>query len=242
MSNLSDDLIKSMIEAALFSTQVPMDEKALLKLFGEDNPPSIGEVRQILASLQAEYQNRGIELKEIASGYRFQVTEKVMPHLSTMWSEKPQRFSRAFLETLALIAYRQPITRGEIEDIRGVTVSSQIIRTLLEFEWIKIVGHKDLPGRPALLATTKQFLDHFNLKGLDELPTLAQIRDLAEVERDLEKRLESEVAAAIEETEADEADLDEVESDETDLDETEAEETLKIDQEVEPTEHAETTD
>jgi segregation and condensation protein B len=215
MSNLSDDLMKNMIEGALFSSQVPMDEKAILKLFGEDNPPSIGEIRQILSALQAEYQDRGIELKEVASGYRFQVAEKVMPHLSTMWSEKPQRFSRAFLETLALIAYRQPITRGEIEDIRGVTVSSQIIRTLLEFEWIKIVGHKDLPGRPALLATTRQFLDHFNLKGLDELPTLAQIRDLAEVERDLEKRLESEqTAAPIEESEEESVGIEEVKSDE----------------------------
>lgn len=205
MSNLSNELMKSMIEGALFSSQIPMDEKAILKLFGEDNPPSIGEIRQILANLQTEYQGRGIELKEIASGYRFQVSEKVMPHLSTMWSEKPQRFSRAFLETLALIAYRQPITRGEIEDIRGVTVSSQIIRTLLEFEWIKIVGHKDLPGRPALLATTKQFLDHFNLKGLDELPTLAQIRDLAEVEKDLEERL------AVEQAEISDAELSEEE-------------------------------
>ncbi len=214
MSNLSNELMKSMIEGALFSSQVPMDEKAILKLFGEDNPPSIGEIRQILANLQTEYQERGIELKEIASGYRFQVAEKVMPHLSTMWSEKPQRFSRAFLETLALIAYRQPITRGEIEDIRGVTVSSQIIRTLLEFEWIKIVGHKDLPGRPALLATTKQFLDHFNLKGLDELPTLAQIRDLAEVERDLEKRLavaQSDTTSA-ESTEEDTTEIEEIEA------------------------------
>ncbi len=133
-----------------------------------------------------DYQNRGVVLVEVSSGFRFQVAQSAAPWVARLWEEKPQKYSRALLETLALVAYRQPITRGEIEDIRGVSVSSQIIRTLVEREWIRVIGHRDVPGKPAMYATTRQFLDYFGLKKLDELPSLSEIRDLDVINAELD--------------------------------------------------------
>ncbi len=133
-----------------------------------------------------DYQNRGVVLLEVSSGFRFQVAQSAAPWVARLWEEKPQKYSRALLETLALVAYRQPITRGEIEDIRGVSVSSQIIRTLVEREWIRVIGHRDVPGKPAMYATTRQFLDYFGLKKLDELPSLSEIRDLDVINAELD--------------------------------------------------------
>ena len=157
---------------------------------GEDEAPAAeaperDAVRQALAELAVDYEGRGFELKEVASGFRIQVRDDYAPWVSRLWEEKPPKYSRALLETLALIAYRQPITRAEIEDIRGVAVSSNIVKTLLEREWIRVVGHKELPGRPAMYATTRQFLDYFNLKSLAELPTLSELRDLEQISAEL---------------------------------------------------------
>jgi segregation and condensation protein B len=148
-----------------------------LGLFDEQDGPAREELQTALQSLQLDYQERGIELVEVAGGYRVQVRQELAPWVARLWEEKPARYSRALLETLALIAYRQPITRGEIEDIRGVAVSTNIVKTLTEREWIRIVGHRDVPGRPALYATTRKFLDYFGLRSLNDLPTLAEIRD-----------------------------------------------------------------
>lgn len=164
--------LKSILEAALFAVGNPLSVERMQALFSEDEKPSTDQIKSALKVLQEDCQTRGIELKELASGFCFQTKEDLNPWLKNIWQEKPQRYSRAFLETLALIAYRQPITRGEIEAIRGVVVSPNIIKTLLEKEWIRMVGHRDLPGKPALFATTRQFLDHFNLKSLEELPPL----------------------------------------------------------------------
>jgi segregation and condensation protein B len=150
-------------------------------------------MEHVLVMLAGACEGRGFELKKVASGYRLQVRQEFAPWIRRLFEEKPQRYSRALLETLALIAYRQPITRGEIEEIRGVTVSSNIIRTLSEREWVRVVGHRDVPGRPAMYATTRQFLDYFNLTGLDELPPLSEIRDLEEIGREMEKNMQGEI-------------------------------------------------
>ena len=133
-----------------------------------------------------DYSERGLELKEVASGFRIQVREDTNPWVARLWEERPQRYSRALLETLALIAYRQPITRGDIEEVRGVSVRTNIIRTLQEREWIRVVGHRDVPGKPALFGTTKAFLDYFNLSSLDDLPSLAEIKDMETIEPELD--------------------------------------------------------
>ncbi len=164
--------LKSIVEAALFVAHKPLSIGELQALFPEDEQPSPAEIRVALAELSDEFGVRPLELKEVASGFRFQVREGLSPWISRLFEERPGRYSKAFLETLAIIAYRQPVTRGEIEDIRGVAVSSQIIRTLLERDWVQVIGHKEVPGRPGLYATTRQFLDYFNLRGLDELPPL----------------------------------------------------------------------
>jgi segregation and condensation protein B len=165
-------MLKFILEAALFAVGQPLSIKRMQTLFAsaEDEKPSTEEIHAALKALQEDYEGRGIALKELASGFCFQTQEQVHPWLKNLWEEKPQRHSRAFLETLALIAYRQPITRGEIEAIRGVSVNPNIIRTLLDKEWIRVVGQRDLPGKPELFATTLQFLDHFNLKSLEDLP------------------------------------------------------------------------
>jgi segregation and condensation protein B len=169
--------LKPIIEAALFVAQKPLTLAELQALFAEDEKPETTQIRAALAELAEEYIPRPIELKEVATGYRLQVREGLSPWISRLFEERPARYSKAFLETLAIIAYRQPVTRGEIEEIRGVAVSTQIIRGLLERDWVQVVGHKEVPGRPGLYATTRQFLNYFNLKGLDELPPLQTFID-----------------------------------------------------------------
>lgn len=173
--------IKNIVEAALLAAARPLSINELDDLFALPEPqprPSRDEIRQALDALQTEYAVRGVELKQVGSGFRIQVRQDCEPWIARLWQEKPPRYSRALLETLAIIAYRQPITRGEIEEIRGVSVSANITRTLQEREWVKVVGHRDVPGKPALFGTTREFLDYFNLKSLDELPTLAELKDL----------------------------------------------------------------
>lgn len=169
--------LKDIVEAALVAAGGPLTIDRLLALFPEEEQPSRAEVEQAVDRLRLDYADRGIEIVEVAGGWRTQVRASVAPWVARLWEERPPRYSRALLETLALIAYRQPITRGEIEDIRGVAVSTQIVKTLSEREWIRVVGHRDVPGRPALYATTRKFLDYFGLRSLNELPTLAAIRD-----------------------------------------------------------------
>ncbi|KAA0696065.1 SMC-Scp complex subunit ScpB [Halopseudomonas laoshanensis] len=175
---MSQPKLEHIIEAALLAAGKPLSLDRLRDLFDEGQAPGLDALREALGRLAEYYNGRAIELREVASGWRLQVREEFSPWVSRLWEERPQRYSRAMLETLALIAYRQPITRGEIEDVRGVAVSSQIIKTLLEREWVRVVGHRDVPGRPSMYATTRQFLDHFNLRSLSELPPLAAIRDL----------------------------------------------------------------
>jgi len=167
-----------LLEAFLLASGKPQSLERLFELFEEGERPEPPVFKKALAILARSCDGRAFELKEVASGYRLQIREKFSPWVGRLWEERPQRYSRAMLETMALIAYRQPITRGEIEDVRGVAVNSHIVKTLLEREWIRIVGYRDVPGKPAMFATTKAFLDHFNLKNLDDLPPLAELREL----------------------------------------------------------------
>ncbi|TBU74480.1 SMC-Scp complex subunit ScpB [Phytopseudomonas daroniae] len=177
--NLSDPRqLSTLLEGLLLAAGKPQSLERLMELFEEAERPEADVFRKALAILGGSCKGRAFELKEVASGYRLQIRESFSPWVGRLWEERPQRYSRAMLETLALIAYRQPITRGEIEEIRGVAVNSQIVKTLQEREWIRVVGYRDVPGRPAMFATTKGFLDHFNLKNLDELPPLAALREL----------------------------------------------------------------
>jgi segregation and condensation protein B len=178
--------LKCIIEALLLATDEPLDLMQIAAVLSEDQPPAGADIANALGELSDDYAERGLELKQVASGYRIQVREEVNPWVARLWEEKPQRYSRALLETLALVAYRQPITRGDIEEVRGVSVSTNIIRTLQEREWIRVVGHRDVPGKPALFGTTKAFLDYFNLSSLDDLPTLAEIMDMDAIEPELE--------------------------------------------------------
>lgn len=170
--------LASLLEAFLLASGKPQSLERLYELFEEAERPEPAVFKKALTHLGKSCEGRAFELIEVASGYRLQVREKFAPWVGRLWEERPQRYSRAMLETLALIAYRQPITRGEIEDVRGVAVNSHIVKTLLEREWIRVVGYRDVPGKPAMFATTKAFLDHFNLKSLDELPPLAALREL----------------------------------------------------------------
>ncbi|MDF9616700.1 SMC-Scp complex subunit ScpB [Pseudomonas entomophila] len=170
--------LASLIEAFLLASGKPQSLERLYELFEEAERPAPAVFKKALEVLGKSCNGRAFELKEVASGYRLQIREDYAPWVGRLWEERPQRYSRALLETMALIAYRQPITRGEIEDVRGVAVNSNIIKTLMEREWIRIVGYREVPGRPAMFATTKAFLDHFNLKSLDELPALAELREL----------------------------------------------------------------
>ncbi len=183
--NPSDNL-KQIIEGALLAAGKPLGLDAMLNLFDEIEQPDKGALREVLQELAADYDGRGIEISQVSTGWRIQVRAECSPWISRLWDEKPGRYSRALMETLALIAYRQPITRGEIEEIRGVSVSTHIIKTLLEREWVRVVGQRDVPGKPSLYSTTREFLDYFNLKSLDELPTLSEIRDLDEINRELD--------------------------------------------------------
>ena len=175
---MTEHNLKNAIEAALLAAGRPLDVEQLRALFDEFERPDAEAIEQALAALASDYAGRGIELRQVASGYRVQVRDSLSLTVSRLWQERPRKYTRALLETLALIAYRQPITRGEIEDIRGVQVNPDIIRTVLERGWVRVIGHRDVPGRPELLATTREFLDYFGLKSLDDLPSLAQLRDV----------------------------------------------------------------
>ncbi|MGH8503040.1 MAG: SMC-Scp complex subunit ScpB [Gammaproteobacteria bacterium] len=179
--------LKSVIEAALLAADRPLTVEQLAQLVAAGQGQySRDAIREALAMLETDCAERGVELKRVASGYRYQVRQELSPWMSRLWEEKPPRYSRALLETLALIAYRQPITRGDIEAIRGVHVSTSIVKTLQEREWIRVVGHRDVPGRPAMYGTTRQFLDYFNLKSLDELPALAELVGLDKAQPQLD--------------------------------------------------------
>ncbi|AMO55862.1 segregation and condensation protein B [Endozoicomonas montiporae] len=177
--------LQRILEGALLASNKPLTLEHMMALFPEEEAPDANAFREALVALSESCEGRGFELKQVASGYRFQVRQELATWVGRLWEEKPQRYTRALLETLALIAYRQPITRGEIEEIRGVSVSSNIVRTLQEREWIRVVGHRDVPGRPAMFATTRQFLDYFNLQNLNELPPLSEIRDLEKMAKQL---------------------------------------------------------
>jgi len=178
---MNESYIRNVIEAALLAAGGPLPIAELMRLFDDAARPSAPAVREALASLGAEYQGRGIELKETASGFRIQVRGELAGEISRLWPERAARYSRALLETLALIAYRQPLTRAEIEAVRGVAVNPNIIRTMLERNWVRVVGHRDVPGHPELLATTREFLDYFGLKSLDELPPLAELKTMGDL-------------------------------------------------------------
>ena len=184
--SLSSEQTKNIIEAALMAAGQPLSIDRMLTLFLDEQQPSREDIRNVLNELAEECANRGVELKEVSSGFRYQAKQDYAQWVARLWEEKPPRYSRALLETLALIAYRQPITRGEIEDVRGVSVSTNIIKTLLERDWVKVVGHRDVPGKPSMYATTRQFLDYFNLKNLSDLPTLAEIRDIDSINAELD--------------------------------------------------------
>ena len=183
---MSQHPLSGVVEAVLLAAGRPVTIEQLLEMFEDNQRPTTEEVAAALADLQQGYADRGVELREVASGWRVQVRPQYADVVSRLWQERPSRYSRALLETLALIAYRQPITRGEIEDIRGVTVSTTIMRTLHERNWIRVVGYREVPGRPELLGTTRDFLDYFGLKSLDDLPTLAELRDLEDIREQLD--------------------------------------------------------
>jgi len=189
MSSMTPEKLHTIIEAALMVSGQPLTIAGLQNLFSEEEQPSTSEIKAILSVIREKFSKSGIELIEVASGFRLQAKAELSPWLSKLWEERTPRYSRAFLETLAIIAYKQPITRAEIEEIRGVTVSSNIIKTLQEREWIRIVGYREVPGRPALLGTTKEFLDHFSLKSLANLPILAEFKDLETQEAQLQVQL-----------------------------------------------------
>lgn len=199
---MENDQLKMIIEGALLAAGRELSLNQLEKLFDEDllgriadsnatedgvraDRPARDQIKAVLEDIAADCVGRGFELKQTGSGYRFQVRQELSQWVNKLWDEKPKKYSRALLETLALIAYRQPITRGDIEEIRGVSVSSEIIKSLLEREWVRVVGHRDVPGRPALYATTKQFLDYFSLKSLEQLPALNEIKDIEEINPEL---------------------------------------------------------
>ncbi|WP_148862949.1 SMC-Scp complex subunit ScpB [Marinobacter fonticola] len=185
--------IQNIIEAALLAAGKPLSLEQIRDLFTETERPARQLIEHALSQLELACAHRSYELRKVSSGYRFQIREEYATWVGRLFEERPQRYSRALLETLALIAYRQPITRGEIEDIRGVTVSTTIVRTLMEREWVRVVGHKDVPGRPAMYATTRQFLDYFSMTSLEQLPPLSDIRDLEEIGREIEAKIQAEI-------------------------------------------------
>jgi segregation and condensation protein B len=178
---MNQQYVKNVVEAALLAAGRPLTLEELMSVFDERDGSIADEVKSALATLTQEYETRGLELLEVASGFRIQIRAAVAQPVARLWQERPAKYSRALLETLALIAYRQPITRGEIEQIRGVAVNPNIIKTLHERNWIRVVGHRDVPGKPELLGTTREFLDYFSLKKLDDLPTLAQLKELEDL-------------------------------------------------------------
>ena len=191
---MSELQTKYIVESVLLAAQKPLTLEQIRVVFSEDEKPEASQIREAIESLQEDYADRGIELIQVASGFRIQVKQEMEPWISRLTEERAARYTRPLLETLSLVAYRQPITRGEIEEVRGVSVSTSIMRTLQEREWIRIVGHKDVVGRPAMYGTTKQFLDYFNLKSLDELPSLMELRDLDQVTAELGLAMPGEVS------------------------------------------------
>jgi segregation and condensation protein B len=189
MSLMTPEKLQMIIEAAIMVADRPLTIASLQALFPEDERPGAADIKTAIAAIQERYQNSGLELHEVASGYRFQTRLELSPWLGRLWEERAPRYSRAFLETLAIIAYKQPITRAEIEEIRGVTVNSNIVKTLLEREWIRVIGFRDVPGKPAILGTTKTFLDHFNLKSLTDLPSLAEFKSIEDQDAQLQVQL-----------------------------------------------------
>ena len=214
-----DNKVKMIVEGLLLAAGRPLTLDNIIQVFSKEEQPDRKELIAVMDSIAEECDGRGFELKEVASGYRFQVKQELSEWVAKLWEERPPRYTRALLETLALVAYRQPITRGDIEEIRGVGVSSNIIRTLLDREWIRVVGHRDVPGRPAMFATTKQFLDYFNLKSLQDLPPLSEIKDLAEdaPEFDLEDDLAGQRILELPEEVVDENSIELSESDKAEL-------------------------
>ena len=212
---VSVEWLKPILEALLLAAGKPLSLKVMAGIFDEEERPDNDSLRAALEAIAADCADRGFELKEVASGFRFQVRQSLASRVSRLWDEKPQRYTRAMLETLALVAYRQPITRGDIEEIRGVGVSSTIIRTLMDREWIRIVGHRDVPGRPAMFATTRQFLDYFNLKSLQDLPPLSEIRDLDQLNRELALDEDPGDSRVLDLPEEEEADTSEVREEDT---------------------------
>ena len=214
-----DNKVKMIVEGLLLAAGRPLTLDNIIQVFSKDEQPDSKELKLVMDSIAEDCADRGFELKEVASGFRFQVKQELSDWIAKLWEERPPRYTRALLETLALVAYRQPITRGDIEEIRGVGVSSNIVRTLLDREWIRVVGHRDVPGRPAMFATTKQFLDYFNLKSLQDLPPLSEIKDLAvaDPEFDLEDDLAGQRILELPEEVFDENSIELTESDKADL-------------------------
>jgi segregation and condensation protein B len=202
---MNENYLKNVVEAALLAAGRPLGVAELRDLFDEFARPELAAIEAALAALGADYAGRGIVLAEVASGWRIQLRGDVAQPVSRLFQERPAKYSRALLETLALIAYRQPITRGEIEDIRGVAVNPNIVRTVLERGWVRVIGHRDVPGRPELLATTREFLDYFGLKTLDDLPTLAQIKDVETLGVQLEFDAPAAMVPGLEATEVQES-------------------------------------
>ena len=212
---MNNEELKPVVEGLIFAADEPMSIKDLFAIFNEQASIEQVQIKEVLDELKEDYSGRGLELKEVGSGFRFQVREKHAEWVAKLWQERPAKYSRASLETLALIAYRQPITRAEIEDVRGVSVSTNIIKALLEREWVRVVGHRDVPGKPALYSTTKEFLDYFNLKSLDELPSLSELKDIDAINEqlDLNESTEAEKVATDESTTEDnDTDLDDMDT------------------------------
>ncbi|MEO8018858.1 MAG: SMC-Scp complex subunit ScpB [Pseudomonadota bacterium] len=178
---MSDAYLKNVVEAALLAAARPVPIAELLQIFDEQSRPSNKEMRAVLEQLAADYEGRGVAIKETATGFRFQVRPEFSQEVSRLWPDRPRKYSRALLETLALIAYRQPITRAEIENVRGVAVNPEIVKTLMERNWVRVVGHRDVPGHPELLGTTAEFLDYFSLKSIEDLPPLADLKALTDL-------------------------------------------------------------
>lgn len=218
---MDQDLIRRIVEAALMAAPQPLTLAQLSALFPEDQPAPAGSIEQAILALRADCESRGVELIEVASGFRFQVKTDVHAWVARLWTERQTKYTRATLETLALIAYRQPITRGEIEQIRGVAVNANMVKALEEREWIRVVGHRDVPGRPELFGTTKTFLDYFGLKSLDQLPPLAELKDIPELEPqlpfDLNPAVVANAALAESETDDDNIPTDEDDDSESDI-------------------------
>ena len=200
-----DNKVKMVVEGLLLASGRPLTIANIANVFEEKERPDSKELRLIMDVIAEECDDRGFELKEVASGYRFQVKQELSEWIGKLWEEKPPRYTRALLEILSLIAYKQPITRGDIEEVRGVSVSPNIIRTLIDREWVRVVGHRDVPGRPAMFATTKQFLDYFNLKSLQDLPPLSEIKELEQSEEDLDLSSELSQSRILEIPEEDDA-------------------------------------